>query len=227
MKVENIVSELKSLTSQKYLNDMIRVGINTDTALGVSIYEIRSYAKKIKKDHILAQQLWDTRIHEARHLACLIDIPDVVTNEQMEKWVKDFNSWDLCDQCCCNLFDKTKYAYTKAKEWSHRQEEFVKRAGFVLMCALAVHDKKAKDDQFEQFYSIIIEQSIDDRKYVKKSVSWALRQIGKRNKSLNMKSIEITKEIEKIDTKSARWIAKDALRELTSERIQKRFQMKK
>jgi len=227
MNVDSIVADLKLLASQKYLNGMIRVGINTDNALGISIYEIRSYAKNIKKDHILAQQLWDTRIHEARLLASLIDIPNVVTTEQMEKWVKDFNSWDLCDQCCSNLFDKTKYAYTKSQEWSNRAEEFVKRAGFVLMCALAVHDKNAKDDQFEQFYSIIIEQSTDDRKYVKKSVNWALRQIGKRNKSLNMKSIKIAKEIEKIDSKSAKWIAKDALRELTSEKIQKRFQKKK
>ena len=145
----------------------------------------------------------------------------------METWVKDFDSWDVCDQVCSNLFDKTPFAYRKAIEWSKREEEFVKRAGFVLMATLSVHDKKADNKKFEQFFPIIKRESNDNRNFVKKAVNWALRQIGKRNLSLNKKAIKTAKEIQKMDSKSARWIASDALRELTSEKIQKRLKSKK
>jgi len=153
----------------------------------------------------------------------MIDDPKEVTEVQMERWVKDFDSWDICDQCCSNLFDKTDLAYQKAVEWSAREEEFVKRAGFVLMAALAVHDKKAEDEAFLQFLPLIKRESTDARNFVKKAVNWALRQIGKRNIVLNTKAIETAKEIRKLETRSAQWIAADALRELTSEKIQRRL----
>jgi 3-methyladenine DNA glycosylase AlkD len=153
----------------------------------------------------------------------MIDAPDMVTEEQMDSWVQDFDSWDVCDQCCSNLFDKAKFAHQRAVEWSRRNEEFVKRAGFVLMAALSVHDRKAKDEAFLKLLPIIKRESTDDRNFVKKAVNWALRQIGKRNTALNGAAIETAKEIQKADSKSARWIASDALRELTSEVVQKRL----
>ncbi len=147
----------------------------------------------------------------------------MVTDMQMESWVKDFDSWDVCDQCCSNLFDKTKFAHQKAVEWSKREDEFVKRAGFTLMATLAVHDKKAADEEFLKFLPIIKDESIDDRNFVKKAVNWALRQIGKRNPNLNGIAIKVAEEIQQINSKSARWIASDAIRELTSEAVQKRL----
>ncbi len=142
----------------------------------------------------------------------------------MDEWVKDFDNWEVCDQCCMNLFEKTEFAYQKCFQWSAREEEFVKRAGFVLMARLAVSDKKASDEEFEQFFPAIKREADDNRNYVKKGINWALRQIGKRNLSLNEKAIEVAGEIKKMDSKSARWIAADALRELTGQGVQARLQ---
>jgi len=200
---------------------MARFGIDTKDAFGVPIPKLRALAKTIGKDHALAQVLWDSRIHEARILAALIDVPVLVTEKQMGRWVKDFNSWDVCDQVCGNLFDRTTFAHGKALEWAERKEEFVKRAGYVLMAGIAVHDKKAKDGDFEKFFSAIIKGSTDERNFVRKAVNWALRQIGKRNLVLNKRAIAVAKKVKAIDAKSARWIAADTLRELTSENIQK------
>jgi 3-methyladenine DNA glycosylase AlkD len=147
----------------------------------------------------------------------------MVTDAQMESWVKDFDSWDVCDQCCSNLFDKTKFAHQKAVEWSKREETFVKRAGFTLMATLAVHDKTAVDEEFLKFLSVIKDGSVDNRNFVKKAVNWALRQIGKRNHNLNEMAIKVAEEIQQINSKSARWIASDAIRELTSEAVQNRL----
>ena len=141
-------------------------------------------------------------------------LPAMVTKKQMEQWVKDFNSWDLCDQCCMNLFDKTDFAYEKALEWSSKKTEFIKRAGFAMMASLAVHDKKESDEFFESFFSIILKESTDERNFVRKAVNWALRQIGKRNENLCLKSIKLSEEMLAIDSKSAKWIAKDAIKEL-------------
>lgn len=180
-------------------------------------------AKEIGKNHGLALELWETDVHEARLLACFIDDPKQVTEEQMERWATDFDSWDVVDQACGNLFDRTRYAYRKATEWSTRSETFVKRASFSLMAYLAVHDKKASDDKFEVFLPIIARESEDTRNYVKKAVNWALRQIGKRNRHLNELAIETARQIGEMKSSTARWVAADALRELTSEKIQQRF----
>ncbi len=141
----------------------------------------------------------------------------------MDRWVKDFDSWDVCDQCCGNLFDKAKAAHQKALEWSSRKEEFVKRAGFALMAALSVHDKKTSNATFLKFLEAIKKEATDERNFVKKAINWGLRQIGKRNLQLNRAAITAAKEIQKMDSRSARWIAADALRELTSAPIQKRL----
>lgn len=204
---------------------MAKYGINTDFALGVSIPNLRKIAKEIGKNHKLALQLWNIKIHEARILASMIDEPKLVTEKQMETWINDFNSWDLCDQCCNNLFRKTKFAHQKAVEWSKREEEFQKRAGFTLMACLAVHDKSAEDKDFIKFFRLIKNESNDSRNYVKKAVNWALRQIGKRNLNLNKIVIESAKEINKMESKTAKWIAKYALRELESEKIQNRLRI--
>jgi 3-methyladenine DNA glycosylase AlkD len=153
----------------------------------------------------------------------MIEDPEEVTEDQMEKWVSDFDSWDVCDQCCSNLFDKTPFAYKKAMEWSKRKEEFVKRAGFVLMACLAVHDRKGEDKQFVQFLLSVKREATDNRNFVKKAVNWALRQIGKRNLLLNEMAIKTAKEIQKKNSRSGKWIASDAIRELTSESIQERL----
>jgi 3-methyladenine DNA glycosylase AlkD len=211
-----IVSELKSMANPANVEGMARFGISSKNTLGVSIPAIRKMAKNIGRNHALALELWSTEIHEARLLAGFIDEPEKVTTEQMDAWAADFESWDICDQVCSNLFDKTPFAYIKAVEWSKRQKEFVKRAGFVLMAALAVHDKKAPDEKLATFLPLILHESADDRNFVRKAVNWALRQIGKRNSNLQTKALKTAKEMLSYDSKSAKWIATDAIRELQS-----------
>jgi len=220
MNCKQIIKKLESLKNPENVAGMARFGINPNNTYGVSIPTLRKMAKEAGMDHSLAQELWASRIHEARILAGFVDDPKLVTAEQMDNWVKDFDSWDICDQVCSNLFDKISFAHKKALEWSSREEEFVKRAGFVLMAALSVHDKRAVDDEFLIFLPIIKREATDERNYVKKAVNWALRQIGKRNITLNKKAIETAKEIQKIGSKSARWIASDAVRELTNKSVQ-------
>lgn len=198
---------------------MRRFGINTKNAIGVSVVALRKIAKKIGKDHALAIELWNSKIHEAQILASIIDNPEEVTIKQMNEWSSSFDSWDVCDQCCGNLFVKTSFAYKKAMEWSTSNKEFVKRAGYVMMAELAIHDKKANDNKFIPFFQIIKNGSTDERNFVKKAVNWSLRQIGKRNKELSKLAINTAENIQKIDSKSARWIANDALRELKSKKF--------
>jgi 3-methyladenine DNA glycosylase AlkD len=202
---------------------MARYGIATDKALGVPVPRLRALARTLGRDHDLALELWRSEVHEARLLASMIDDPRQVTESQMEAWVSDFDSWDLCDQVCGNLFDRTTSAFGKAVEWSTRDEEFVKRAGFALMASAAVHRKDVGDAAFEVFLPIIRAQAVDDRRYVKKAVNWALRQIGKRSRGLNRKAIATAKQIHRLDARSARWIASDALRELQGASVQERL----
>jgi 3-methyladenine DNA glycosylase AlkD len=202
---------------------MGRFGINTRNALGVTVTELRGLARRIGRDHDLAAALWQSEIHEARLLATMVDEPSSVTEGQMERWVSDLTSWDRCVQLCGNLFDRTPYAFDKALGWSRRDEEFVKRAGFALMATSAVHRKDVSDARFEVFLPAISAQATDDRNYVKKAVSWALRQIGKRSPSLNRKAIATAREIERIDARAARWIARDVLRELESPAVRDRL----
>jgi 3-methyladenine DNA glycosylase AlkD len=223
MHYKNILQQLELLSNPEAVAGLARFGIHSSNTYGVSIPVLRKMAREIGKDHALAQQLWSSGIHEARILAGMIDVQELVTEEQMESWVIDFDSWGVCDQVCSNLFDKTSFTYQKAIEWSDRKEEFIKRAGFVLMAVLAVHDKKANNDTFLNFLPLIKREAVDDRNFVRKAVNWALRQIGKRNLSLNTAAIETAKEIQGIESKAAKWIATDALRELTDEKVQKRL----
>ena len=226
MNKEEILKELKSLHDPVSMEGMKRGGINPDKAFGIKIPVLRKMAKKIKKNHGLALELWDLGYRETMILAAMIDDPAQVTEKQMERWVLSeyFSYWEVVDQACMNLFYLTEFAYQKAIEWSSREEEFVKRAAFALMAVLAWKDKVAEDKMLERFFTYIAKESIDGRNSVKKSVNWALRQIGKRNLSLNKKALEIARKILESDSKSAKWIAKDAIKELESDAVQERFQ---
>lgn len=226
MSVKEIIEILKSKANAKNVDGMARFGINKKGTLGVAIPELRKLAKKIGKDHKLALGLWESGIHEAKILAGYIADPKLITEEQFEKWVNDFDSWDVCDQVCSSVFDKTKFAYTKVFELSKRKEDFVKRTAFTLIACLAVHDKQAINSKFIQFLPIIKRESVDERNFVKKAVNWALRQVGKRNRVLNKKSIKVAEEIQKINSKSAKWIANNALAELKNEAMQKKLKLK-
>lgn len=218
-----VLQELRAKGDPKALSGMSRFGIDVSGAYGVSIPQLRALARKIGNNHELALQLWETKVHEARILAGMIDEVDKVTADQMDGWAVEFDSWDIVDGCCGNLFDKTPFAIQKAREWSTREEEYVKRAGFVLMAELAVHDKKAVDRTFLEFLPLIVRESVDSRNFVKKAVNWALRQIGKRNLVLNKAATQTAWKIQNLDSTSAKWIASDALRELVSAPVQKRL----
>jgi 3-methyladenine DNA glycosylase AlkD len=211
---DQLVEKLKAFGTPEHLEGMLQYGISANNTLGVSIPIIRSLARG-RRNHQLALDLWATSIHEARILAAFVDDPFKVTPAQMDDWAADFDSWDVCDQVCIALFGKTPYAIEKAKEWSTRPEEFVKRAGFALMAAMAWQDKQASDEVFLQFLHMVIRESPDGRNFVKKAVNWALRQIGKRNPVLREAAIKTAQEIQVLGTPAGRWIAADALRELT------------
>lgn len=223
MRTSEILQRLKSMSNPDAVQGMGRYGIATENTFGVSIPDLRKLAKEIGTDHATAKELWSSRIHEARILASMVDDPALVTEAQMERWVLDFDSWDVCDQCCSNLFSYTAHAWTKVPEWSRRPEEFVKRAAFALAAALAVHDKRASDDAFVALLTIIEREATDERNYVRKAVNWALRQIGKRNHALNHAAIETARTIQKLDSRCAAWVATDAFRELTSESVRARL----
>lgn len=209
-----VLACLRAMGNRANVAGMARFGINPANTLGVSIPALRKLAKELGHDRTLAQGLWASGVHEARILAAFLDDPKLVTEAQMDAWACEFDSWDVCDQVCCNLFNRTPFAYRKAAEWSGREEEFVKRAGFALMAALAWHDKLAGDDALAAFLPLILLGATDERKYVKKAVNWALRQIGKRNPALNQAAIQSAQAIQTIDSPAARWVANDALKEL-------------
>ncbi|OHD75000.1 MAG: DNA alkylation repair protein [Spirochaetes bacterium RBG_16_67_19] len=218
-----IMKRLRAAARPDQLEGMARYGINPRNRLGVSMPELRALAKAVGKDHRLALQLWDSGIPDARILASIVDEPEEVTEAQMETWARGLDSWDVCDQVCLNLFDKTPFAPRKIARWAGRQEEFVKRAAFSLIACLAWHDKKAADFRFLSFLPLIRSGATDERNLVKKAVSWALRHIGKRNLNLHRAALQTAGELQALDSKSARWIAAQALRELQSEAVRKRL----
>jgi 3-methyladenine DNA glycosylase AlkD len=221
-----VLRELKGLADPKVRAKMAYFGVNVPQAHGISVPVLQRFAKHIGKDHRLAQQLWTTGIHEARILATFIGEPERITAAEMERWVRDFNSWDIVDAACCYLYAQTKFAWTKAAEWSRRSEEFEKRAAFSLVAYLSYKDKGAPAARFVQFLRVIERQAHDERNFVKKAVNWTLRNIGKRNVRLNREAIRAAERIRRQDSRAARWIAADALRELKSEAVQKRLRRK-
>jgi 3-methyladenine DNA glycosylase AlkD len=234
-RLHTVMDELAGMASEENRAGMARYGIKTDDAFGVSVTELRRIAKGYRRDHDLALALWGTGNHEARVLASMVDDPAQVSERQMEDWAAAFDSWDVCDQVTSNLFDKTPFAYDKVAEWSAREDEWVKRAAFATAAALAVQDKQAADERFVPILALIRREAGDDRNFVKKAVNWALRNIGKRNVALHAAAIETAEEIlaaadalavaDRRDpaARSGRWIARDALRELRSEKVLSRF----
>lgn len=216
MNKNDVIKELKKHASPADRAGMARFGINPQYAMGVRVPVIRALAKKIGRDHRLALALWQTKIHEAMILAPMIAEQKKVTGKLMDSWMKDFNSWDICDECCLNLFDKLPLAWKKVGEWAKLEKEYERRAGFALLATLAWHHKTASDKDFINFFPLIKKYSTDERNFVRKAVNWALRQIGKRNSSLRLKAIKLAREIKDIDSSTARWIANDAIRELES-----------
>jgi 3-methyladenine DNA glycosylase AlkD len=205
---------LKSYYNPRNLTGMARYGINVKKAYGVPTPVLWALSRQIRGDHALAERLWATGIHDAKILAAFADDPAQVTEKQMERWARDFDSWDVVDQCCNRLFRRTVCAHRKAVEWTARDEEYIRRAGFVMIACLAVHDKAAKDSVFVRYLKLVKRGANDERNFVKKAVNWALRQIGKRNLKLREKGKAMAEEIKALDSKSSRWIAADALREL-------------
>jgi 3-methyladenine DNA glycosylase AlkD len=214
MEARKLLSVLRAHANPANVAGMARYGINSKGTLGVPMPVLRKLAKEAGPSHELAAKLWASGIHEARILATLIDDPARVTGRQMDRWVSDLDSWDVCDQACQNLFRYTPPAFAKAAQWARARREFVRRAGFSLMAGLAVKARTAPDAQFEAFFPLIAEAAADDRNMVKKAVNWALRQIGKRNPTLCAKAIATAQEIGNRDSRAARWVAADALREL-------------
>jgi 3-methyladenine DNA glycosylase AlkD len=231
-RAEEVLAALAGMGSAEARAGMARYGIETGSAFGVSVYEVRRVAKGLGRDHDLALALWATGNHEARLLASMVDDPAAVTEAQMEDWAAAFDSWDVCDQVTSNLFDKTPFAYDKVREWSAAPDEWVKRAAFATAAALAVQDKRAADEPFFEILELCRREAGDDRNFVKKAVNWALRNIGKRNLRLHAAAIETAEAIlaeaeeraaapggrRDPSARSGRWIARDALRELRSEK---------
>jgi 3-methyladenine DNA glycosylase AlkD len=221
--VKGVLDKLQSKAQPEQLKGMAKYGMTVEQRLGVSVPDMRKLAKEIGRDHKLALDLWRTGIAEARIVAGMVGDPAKLTEEQMEEWVKDINSWDVCDQVCMNLFEKNQLAWKKIVDWSEREEEFVKRTAFSLIACLAWHDKKASDEKFIELLPVIIRGATDERNFVKKAVNWALRNIGKRNINLNEAAINTARKIQRLDSKAARWVAADAIRELESDAVQSKL----
>ncbi len=221
--VEEVLRKLESLASPEQVEGMARYGMTAERRLGVSVPDMRRIARETGKDHDLALKLWDTGIAEARIVAAMIDRPEALTGEQMDAWAAGFNSWDVCDQVCMNLFEKSPLAWEKIAVWSEREEEYVVRAAYALIACLAWHDKGAPDEAFIGLFPVLRRGATDERNYVKKAVSWALRNIGKRNPRLNRAALEVAEEIGQMGSRAARWIAADTIRELSSEAVRSRL----
>jgi 3-methyladenine DNA glycosylase AlkD len=224
--VDEVMEQLQSKANPDNLDGMAKFAIVGDKRLGVSIPDLRKIAKTIGKDHQLALGLWDTGVPECMIVAGMIAKPDKLTEQQMESWVVEIDSWDVCDQVCMNLFEKSPLAEKKIFDWSKREEEFVKRAAYALIACLAWHDKTTSDEEFIKYFPVIKAGATDDRNFVKKAVNWALRNIGKRSLALNEAALEFAYQIKEIDAKSARWIASDAIRELEGDKVQERLRKK-
>jgi 3-methyladenine DNA glycosylase AlkD len=224
--VKTVVAELQRVGTKRNVDGMARFGICAVKVYGVSKPKLDELAKKIGRNHDLGLTLWATGIHDAKILAGMISEPAKVTISQMEEWVRDFDNWDTCDGTCCHLFVFAAPAWEKAIAWTRRKEEFQKRAGFALLAYLACHDKSAENARFTNFLKIIERESDDDRNFVRKAVNWALRNIGKRNTKLNRAAIAAAGRLRKRESRVARWIAADALRELRGEAVQSRLREK-
>jgi 3-methyladenine DNA glycosylase AlkD len=223
VRVDEILEMLKEKADPSQLESMARYGISRDKRLGVKVPEMRRIARSIGRDQQISLALWETGIAEARIVASMVGEAKEVSSDQMDAWAADFDSWDVCDQVCMNLFDKTPLAWEKVREWSRRQEEFVKRGAYALIACLAWHDKDTPDERFIALLPVIVSGADDSRNYVKKAVSWALRNIGKRNRFLHQAALEVAQQLQGMGAKPAQWIGADTLRDLSSEAAHRRL----
>jgi 3-methyladenine DNA glycosylase AlkD len=223
MDIKQILNQFSSLKNQKNIEAMENFGIHSSSAYGTGIPVLRAMAKQIGVNQALAMELWALPEHECKILATMIADPKSMDAKLADQWVKDFYSWDICDQCVMNLFEDLPFAYTKATEWALKEEEYIRRAGFVMIARLAISDKKQDDERFLEYFPLILEKSTDQRNFVKKAVNWAIRQIGKRSHYLNQKSLELLHTMKETKSPSSRWIANDAIRELSNEKITSRI----
>jgi 3-methyladenine DNA glycosylase AlkD len=221
--VDSVVARLKRLGTKKTRDGMARYAIPSDNAFGVSVGKIRDMGKQLGRNHDLAQALWDTGWYEARMLAAFVDDPAQVTPAQMDRWCRDFDNWAIVDTLCFHLFDRTPHAFAKVKAWSTRRNEFEKRAAFALLASLGVHDKTASDESFAKCLPLIERAATDERNFVKKGVSWALRVIGRRSNELNRSAVALSKRLCESEEPAARWVGRDALKELTSPAVVRRL----
>jgi 3-methyladenine DNA glycosylase AlkD len=223
--VQTVLTSLRRRSSKRTREEMgPRYGVFTDKAFGVKMADIQQVAKQVGRNHELAAALWKTGWYEARMLTAFIEEPELVTSAQMDRWCRDFDNWGICDTLCFHLFDLSPYAFGKVVKWSKSREEFVKRAAFALLACLALHDKKATDEQFKQCLPLIERAASDERNFVKKGVSWALRLVGRRNFALNQAAVELSRRLAAADEQPARWIGKAALKELTNPVLVKKLE---
>ena len=225
--VKEVLAWLERHGSARNRDGMARYGIVAPKAFGVSVAMTQQLSKELGRSHELALALWDTGWYEARMLCAFVDEPGHVTSAQMDRWAKDFDNWAVCDHNCFHLFDRTPHAWKKVHAWSRRRDEFVKRAAFATLAGLSLHDKKSGDAPFLEALGLIEPAAADDRNFVKKGVSWALRVVGRRSPSLNAEAVTISRRLVAAEETSARWIGRDALRELTSEAVQARLARKR
>jgi 3-methyladenine DNA glycosylase AlkD len=221
-----VLRKLEDLANPEVRAKLPYFGVQAPMANGVSAPVLHKLAREIGKDHQLANQLWACEVHEAKILASLVGEPQRATGREMEGWAQTFDSWDVVDTVCCYLYAESKFAWKKAQDWSKRRELFIKRAGFSLVAYLSYKDKQSPDEKFTKFLKVVERESDDDRHLVKKAVNWALRNIGKRNLKLNREAIRVAEKLRKRDSRAARWIAADALRELRSQAVQRRLRQK-
>ncbi len=223
MTCRQIFRKLEAMGSSTNIEGMARYGIRPERALGVSMADLRELACQLGVNHELALELWEAGVHESRLLAALLADPQRVDGELMERWAAQFDSWALCDTTCGSLFRKAPAAWEKTRQWCRRDELYVKRAGYAMIAWLAVHDKKASNADFYKLLTLVRRGADDERPLVKKAVNWALRQIGKRNQKLNARAIELSVSLAENGGKAGRWVANDALRELTGGKVQQRL----
>jgi 3-methyladenine DNA glycosylase AlkD len=225
--VQAALLSLEQMSTQRDRENLSRFGITASKAFGVSMANIQVLATRLGRNHALAAALWDTGWYEARMLTSFVDEPARVTPAQMDRWCRDFDNWGICDTVCFHLFDRTPYAWQKVAKWCDHRDEFVKRAAFALLWGLTVHDKHAADEPFADGLRLVKRAATDERHLVKKSVNMALRAIGKRNRALNAAAVAVARQLADSPQAAARWVGKDALRELTSPSVIRRLATKR
>lgn len=223
-RVRSCLRWLERHATRKTRDAMARYGLPSDHALGVSMRDIQALGKEVGRDHALAAGLWSTGVYEARMLTSFVDEPARVTAAQMDRWCRDFDNWGICDTLCFNLFDRTPHAWSRVAAWSGKPAEFVRRAAYALLWSLSVHDKTAGDDRFLDGLARIERAAVDERHFVSKAVNMALRAIGKRNAALHAAAVDSARRLAGSPSASARWVGKDALRELTGPSVMRRIE---